>query len=66
MTIHVNGQPTTYPDGTTILRVLEASNLTPDKVAVELNRRLVRTAHYDQPLKDNDQLEIVTFVGGGC
>ena len=65
MMVNVNGQPNTYPDGTTILGVLEALHLTPDKVAVELNRRLVRTANYGQPLNENDQLEIVTFVGGG-
>jgi len=31
----------------------------------ELNRRLVRAEKYDQPLKEGDEVEIVTFVGGG-
>ena len=40
-------------------------NLVPEKVAIELNRRLVRSDKYDTPLKDGDEVEIVTFVGGG-
>ena len=34
-------------------------------VAVEINRRLVKSERYDQPLKAGDEVEIVTFVGGG-
>jgi thiamine biosynthesis protein ThiS len=40
-------------------------HLVPEKVAIELNRRLVRSAKYDEPLKQGDEVEIVTFVGGG-
>ena len=35
-------------------------------VALELNRRLVRSEKYDTPLKDGDEVAIVTFVGGGA
>ena len=52
-------------DGTTVLALIEQHNLTPQKVAVELNRRLLRTERYDTVLKAGDQIEIVTFVGGG-
>jgi thiamine biosynthesis protein ThiS len=37
----------------------------PEKVAIELNRRLLRGDKYDTTLKDGDEVEIVTFVGGG-
>jgi thiamine biosynthesis protein ThiS len=40
-------------------------NLIPEKVAIELNRRLVRSDKYDTILKPGDEIEIVTFVGGG-
>jgi thiamine biosynthesis protein ThiS len=63
--ITVNGQPREIPPNTTISQLIALSNLTPDKVAVELNRRLVRTPAYDTILKDNDEIELVTFVGGG-
>jgi hypothetical protein len=38
--------------------------LTPEKVAIELNKRLVRSDKYDTPLKAGDEVEIVTFVSG--
>lgn len=53
------------PDGTTVSQLVERHNLTPDRVAIELNRRLIRTASYDTVLNEGDEVEIVTFVGGG-
>ena len=65
MKIKVNGQDQELPDGADIHAVLMAHKLTPDKVAIELNRRLVRAEKYDTRLKEGDEIEIVTFVGGG-
>jgi len=65
MLVKVNGQDRELPDDATVLAVIELHHLTPDKVAVELNRRLVRTAQYNTPLKPGDVVEIVSFVGGG-
>jgi sulfur carrier protein len=65
MRIKVNGHDYELADGADIHALLAAHNLTPDKVAVELNRRLVRAEKYDTPLKPGDAIEIVTFVGGG-
>ena len=61
----VGGRSHDVPEGTTVTALLQQSKLTPDKVAVEVNRRLVRSAKYDTPLKAGDEVEIVTFVGGG-
>ena len=65
ITIQINGQPTTIDAGTTVRSYLAARGLLPDKVAIELNRRLLRTERYDDALREGDALEIVTFVGGG-
>jgi sulfur carrier protein len=65
MRIKVNGQDQEFPDDTDIHALLAAHKLTPDKVAVELNRRLVRAEKYDTRVKAGDEIEIVTFVGGG-
>ena len=65
MNIKVNGQPREIPAATTISQLIEQHNLTPNKVAVELNRRLVRSDRYDTALNEGDEVEIVTFVGGG-
>lgn len=63
--LKVNGHDFDAPEGTTVAKLIELHKLTPDKVAVELNRRLVRSAAYDTVLKPGDEVEIVTFVGGG-
>lgn len=65
MKLTVNGQPRDYPDAITLRAVVESFNLKPEKVAIELNRRLARSDKYDLPLNDGDEVEIVTFVGGG-
>ena len=65
MTIKVNGQDREVADGTTVTALIEQHNLSPQKVAVELNRRLIRSDKYDTVLKAGDEVEIVTFVGGG-
>ena len=46
-------------------QIAEHLGFTPQKVAVELNRRLIRTEKYETVLKGGDEVEIVTFVGGG-
>ena len=65
MKIRVNGDEREISAGETIAALVAHYNLTPDKVAVELNRRLVRTEKYDTALNEGDEVEIVTFVGGG-
>lgn len=65
MTVTVNGTPEEVPEGTTVRNLLALHKLVPEKVAVELNKRLVRSAQYDRVLANGDAVEIVTFVGGG-
>ena len=65
MLLKVNGDEKDVTDGTTLRQLVESFNLTPEKVAIELNRRLARSEKYDTPLKAGDEIEIVTFVGGG-
>lgn len=65
MIVIVNGQKRELPPDTTVLALLTDAKLTPDKVAIELNRRLLKSDRYDTILKDGDEIELVTFVGGG-
>ncbi|HEX4125113.1 MAG TPA: sulfur carrier protein ThiS [Tepidisphaeraceae bacterium] len=65
MTVTINGERREFPDSQTVRAVVAEFRLTPEKVAIELNRRLLRSDKYDTALKDGDELEIVTFVGGG-
>jgi thiamine biosynthesis protein ThiS len=65
MQVKVNGADRDVEQGTTVRQLIERFKLSPDKVAIELNRRLLRSDKYDTPLRESDEVEIVTFVGGG-
>ena len=65
MTVKVNGDERDLPEGETVESLIRRYDLTPQRVSVELNRRLLRSERYDTPLKQGDEVEIVTFLGGG-
>lgn len=66
MKLIVNGETREdLPDSLTVRELIERYKLSPEKVAIELNRRLLRGDKYETALKDGDEVEIVTFVGGG-
>ena len=65
MKVKVNGEDRELQDGTSVRQLVAQFQLAPEKVAIELNRRLVRSEKYDAPLHNGDEIEIVTFVGGG-
>lgn len=66
MRVHVNGEARELPDGVTVADLLSRLAVTAPRVAVEVNARVVvRARHADTRLADGDQVEIVTFVGGG-
>jgi thiamine biosynthesis protein ThiS len=64
--IRINGQ-WHEPEGTiTVQALLQQRQLDPLRVAIELNRRILpRDKYASTALSDNDELEIVTLVGGG-
>lgn len=62
----VNGERRRIRDGLTVAELLAELGLAADRVAVELNREILKREQWtSQPLKAGDQLEIVHFVGGG-
>jgi thiamine biosynthesis protein ThiS len=66
MRLIVNGEDCTVPTGQTIQELLETLRLDPSRVAVELDRRIVKPKDWAAtPLTDGARLEIVQFVGGG-
>ena len=66
MQVQVNGESTELASGTTVADLLLSLELNPRQVAVEINRDLVpREEHAKHNLADGDQIEVVTFVGGG-
>jgi thiamine biosynthesis protein ThiS len=66
MRITVNDQPTDVPESASVADLVAQLGLSATRVAVEINRQLVRRAdHAATALKSGDVVEIVTLVGGG-
>lgn len=66
MRIMVNGSWQETADGISITELLKSLSLEPLRVAVEVNKQIVpRARHGETALTDQDQLEIVTLMGGG-
>jgi thiamine biosynthesis protein ThiS len=66
MEITVNGEAQNTAPGQTILGLIEQLELDAERVAVELDRRIVtRPCWPETVLHTGAQLEIVQFVGGG-
>jgi thiamine biosynthesis protein ThiS len=64
--IFVNGDPFEVPSGSSISSLLAFLKIAPDRVAVELNKGLVRKRDWDVTSVDSGaQIEVVEFVGGG-
>ncbi len=66
MRVTLNGKPTTLADGATVRNLLDDLELAPVRVAVEINQDLVPRRDFDRAvIREDDTIEIVTFVGGG-
>ena len=66
MEIILNGEPREVPPQTSLHDLLRLLELKEDRVAVELNRDIIRRDRWPETrLRDQDRLEIVQFVGGG-
>lgn len=66
MRIVVNGETREVANVTTVADLLAELDLNVRHVAVEVNLELVpRARHAERVLREGDELEIVTLVGGG-
>jgi sulfur carrier protein len=66
MIIKINGRTEEAGAGSTIAALLEDKGLSRERVIVEHNSRIIPRDELELvALKDNDSLEIVSFVGGG-
>ena len=66
MVITINGEATEITAGASLVDVLKLLELKPERLAIELNRKIIRRANWDSTtLNEGDKIEIVHFVGGG-
>ncbi len=63
----INGKPRSIEGGISLLSLLKLLDIDPGRVAIEYNRDIVERDQFGSVcLKENDKLEIITFVGGGA
>lgn len=66
MKVTINGENEELDDGISVAALLARRKIEPIRVAVEINEDVVpRKAFGETMIQDGDQIEIVTFVGGG-
>jgi sulfur carrier protein len=64
--VRVNGEVRPVASDTRVGDLLEALGVATPRVAVEYNREILPKAQYGETvLREGDEMEIVTFVGGG-
>jgi len=66
MKIFCNGQVREITPGTTLESLLNELNLELDSVVAEINKQIIDRDQYAQTLlAEQDQVELIRFVGGG-
>jgi len=64
--IEVNGEARDVTDRIRLEELVQHLSLAPERLAVELNRQVVRRADWrETTLNEGDRVEVVHFVGGG-
>jgi sulfur carrier protein len=64
--IVLNGEPRSVPEGLNVAGLLKHLEIDGGRVAVELNREIVRKPEWESAeVPDGAQVEVVWFVGGG-
>ncbi len=66
MTIFINGESRELKDVSTLAALLDALDLPKQRVAIELNKQVIRKPDWETTeVSNNDKIEVVHFVGGG-
>lgn len=66
ISVQVNGEMRRVRAGQSVYDFLAELGINPKKVAVERNREIVPKSLFEKIIiEDNDQFEIVHFIGGG-
>jgi sulfur carrier protein len=66
ISVWVNGEPKDVPPNQSVSALLGWLDIASDRVAVELNKSIVRSRDWEKTIvPDGSQIEVVEFVGGG-
>lgn len=66
VTIYLNGEKREIEQPVTVDRLLDLFSLPKQRVAIELNRLVIRKEDWEKvAVNSDDRIEVVHFVGGG-
>jgi sulfur carrier protein len=66
ISVVINGETREVPEGVRLDHLLELFSLPAKRVAVEVNKTVVRRMDWPvTPIGEGDKIEVVHFVGGG-
>ena len=66
MDIVLNGRKKSIEDGLSIRRLLEQLSIPSQTVIVEINRKIIERADFEETIiHPDDRIEIIRLVGGG-
>jgi sulfur carrier protein len=66
MQMRINGIPVAIEKDMSVEQLILDKKLIPQRIVVEVNRQIVPREEWRTiPLKDGDEIEIVSFVAGG-
>lgn len=66
MQLYINGEIKELPLKMNLIGVLEHFKLPSERIAIELNKEVVRRKDWvSTEIKEGDRLEVIHFVGGG-
>lgn len=66
MNILINGEKKEIAEKINLAEMLDRFSLPSQRVAVELNRQVIRRKDWDQTdISEGDVIEVIHFVGGG-
>jgi thiamine biosynthesis protein ThiS len=64
--VQINGEAREVADELNLSELVNELSMAPERVAIELNQKVVRRNHWSATLlAEGDRIEIVHFVGGG-
>ena len=64
--IYLNGKTLFLAKGTSVYKVIKKTKLQPNKIAIELNKKIINKKNVNKIfLKNKDKIEIVHLIGGG-
>lgn len=61
----INGKEMDFETNVSIIKLLQQLKLDTDKIVIEVNMEIIPREHYSMLLTEGDEVEIISFVGGG-